>query len=67
MRYTPATVTLTMDEWQDVLDDRAELKRLRASDKQYRAMQDDYLKWSLGGGMAEAVFAGMQIEREGRK
>lgn len=66
MRYVPATVTLTMDEWDQVLNDREELARLREEVAINREANAEYMKWSLGGGMAEAVFAGMQIEREGK-
>jgi hypothetical protein len=29
-----------------------------------REMNREYMSWSLGGGMVEAIFAGMRLERE---
>lgn len=60
-KHERAHVILDMDEWWDYLDNLNELEHLRDIVKEYRERDREYMQWSLGGGMAKAVLAGMAI------
>lgn len=56
-------VEIPIDVWEKMQDEFEELIVLRQRVREYEQRDRDYLNWSLGGGMLEAVMAGIELER----
>jgi hypothetical protein len=57
MNFREYSVELSYDEWDEIVDERMELRRLRRFEEEQHQRNKEYVSWSLGGGPLAGALA----------
>ena len=57
MNFKEDSVELTYYEWDEIVEERMELRRLRRMEEEQYQRNQEYVNWSLGGGPLAGALA----------